>query len=198
MRVKGGIFKMDKKNNSRVISIHDFKKQQEYPLLKKDLNTLLSEAIKLQKTAPKMQKLIEPMSEEKAKQLFKTRIIEIFAHKKIISSELYLCASYIASLLVSIFSENLEGMLIFDSFNKGVVERNDTLSIKKCADSCFLISSVFIERMYWGSISPKWYETTGENFYWYYYRQTGAEIGGFMSVRFPLVVEITKECLKSL
>lgn len=114
--------------------------------------------------------------------------------RKNIRSEYFFCANYISHLLASFVDSFPDSLIAFD-YEKSYQETGKTECLKKGADICFLICTVFDGRKSWRLTSPRFYHEKGISLYYHFYLNEGKDIAFHMSSEFEEMVDITREAI---
>ncbi|MBI4779087.1 hypothetical protein HY797_01380 [Candidatus Falkowbacteria bacterium] len=162
-----------------------------------DLTELLKKATILRQEIEELKETVVITDFAGLRRIFETRLSAIILKTKNIEVDFFLCGSYIASLLAEIGNNVPESWFAIDYLFKNAKSNNPN-DLKRGANVCFLICSVFPKRSQIRCMKYKDYQALGRGLYYNYYGQTGKAIAYFMSKQFQPMVEITKECLREL
>jgi len=156
------------------------------------LNTLLERAVILKKAEPDFKNI---------KKVFESRIMSILLDSKKISSEHFLCGSYIARLLADTCVNPPQSWLAVD-FIQASSEEKDTLKresiLRDGANTCFLICSAFKGRANFRLMGLKYYEERGIGLFYSLYREAKRDIGLYMCRHYQQMAGITEKTLKTI
>lgn len=161
------------------------------------LNVLLQEAHILKKSVKTKSDDLIWQDFGSLQRLFEALLNNSLLAENNIGTDIFLCSSYVASLLAKISSHTPESWYAVDYILKGY-ENNNPFIFQNGADVCFLLYSLFPERCNHGSMKTENYAAMGEGLYYKYYTETGSEIGYHMSNQFELIADITTRCIASL
>jgi len=159
-------------------------------------NELFERAYVLKKSIDSSDELIL-ISDGDLVRFFESKIAQVLFHASEINSEDFLCGTYIAKLLSSVVDKLPHSLYVVDYIVEGV-ETGNFLSIRNGADLCFLFCSLFKERASHRSMNLRDYEIMGAGLYYQYYSATSREVGYYMSKKFNVMAEVTRESVASL
>jgi len=165
--------------------------------LQLDLNGLIVKALQIERDAPRFSKGITVVNKMEVEAIFEAGMLEALKKRNLISSEFYLCATYVAGLLSDMLAKPFDRIVAFDAI-KTYADTQDSAVLKRVADSCFLLVSVFPGASLGRSMSSEYYREMGIGFYHSFYGVTQKEIGWHMSQHFNQLSEMATECVLSL
>ena len=159
-----------------------------------DITSLLKEASVLKSLANSEKKVITNLPA-----LLQGKMSDVIIKRSLISSEYFLCGIYISKLLLSIMeAKNIpKSWFAIDYICEGNTSKNPQI-IKQGANVCLLICTIFQGRAEIKMMTMNDYLKMGATLFHQFYRQTGAEIGYYMSREFDTMVEVTNECIKNI
>jgi|SRR6056297_988456 len=159
-----------------------------------DLNDFLQEISFLSQRKDEDSGIILEISPDKLKEEFRRMILQEIARQGLIDSALFKCGLYVADLLSKLVKDNPESWFATDYLNKEVSGEG----LRRAANICFLLSSIFQERAEIRCMQLKDYQEMGAGMYYMFYSSTGREIGFYMSRNFKTMADITLHSFQSL
>lgn len=163
-----------------------------------DITELLKEAVRIGKNIPVLtDDEIAVFTEKSARLFFYSHIIDTLKEKKAISSTLFHCTSYVADLLVRLFSSEHFRLTAFGFWEEYAQSYNPYL-LQRGGDACFVVSSLFSDKGTRRTMKTGYYQDMGARFYHSFYSQTLRPIGFYMGENFALMSDVTNECVSAL
>lgn len=178
---------------SKIVSLDDFRKQIES---EKDetLDQLLKKARVLREKGLS-KKDVKSFSD--LKKAFEIQLNTFLLERRLIGSDVFLCASYIAGLLSDIGWEIPESFYATDYIIQSTENGND-LALKKGGDACFALCSLFPQRCERRWMKREDYVDMGISMYNSYYYKTGREVMYHMAKHFKLMSEATTNAVQRI
>jgi hypothetical protein len=166
---------------------------------KHNLNALIKRAQLIQGKTDESSEVIRSIGAKRLKNFFEGKISEIIFDSKHIAAEYFLCGIYVSILLTDLVKQSgiPESWFAIDYW-LGHEKTGDPELLKKGADVCFLINSVFKKRGDIRCMNYDDYVKFGQGLYRQFYNHTGKEIAYHMHVNYDTMVGITDECIKNL
>lgn len=177
----------------KVVILEEFRKKK-LGLEDMDLNDFLQELSILSQGRDSDSKIILEVSPEKLKEEFRRMLLQEIAKQGLIDSALFKYGLYVADLLSKIIKDNPESWFAIDYLD----EEMSGESLRRAANICFLLSSIFQERAKIRCMQLKDYQQMGAGMYYMFYSSTGREIGFYMSRNFKTMADITLQSFQSL
>ena len=160
-------------------------------------NALLRKAHILRKSVPTKSDDLIWQEFGDLQRLFEALLNKSLLAEKNIGTDIFMCSSYVASLLAKTGSSIPKSWYAIDYILEGY-ENDDPFVLQDGADVCFLLYSLYPARCNRRSMKTEDYATMGENLYYGYYAKTGREIGYYMSNLFELMADTTAKCIANL
>ncbi|MDD2935384.1 MAG: hypothetical protein PHX25_02830 [Candidatus Pacebacteria bacterium] len=179
---------------AKIISFESFKKQAE-----KDVSNTFEELLR-------KATLLKKMSANKAlikdfdglKKAFEIQLNTFLLEKQLVGVDVFMCASYISSILCQFGSKIPESWYMTDYLVKDQENGGDGNALKEGADTCFILCSLYPERCNRRIMEKTDYILMGSSMYGAYYSKTGKEVIYHMAKRFELMSQVTAECVNKI
>jgi hypothetical protein len=128
---------------------------------------------------------------------FQAKINTFLLEEKLIASDLFRCAIYIARMIEKMFTSVPMSYYVIDYYTAGQSQQNPSLFLEG-GDFCCMLCIFFPERGNRRSMKLQDYEHIGAQMYYRYHEVTKNTIGLCMGDNFNNIVAISKECLQEL
>ena len=132
------------------------------------------------------------IKEGQLKNVLEGKITQEIFSRKLISSDIFLCGIYVAKLLSELALSAPESWWAIDYFAS-----DDSLTLKKGGDICFIICGVFPKRGNQRLMNITYYQKMGVSFYHKFYNRANIEIGYHMSNQFQTMVTVVQGCMRN-
>lgn len=179
---------------TKVISLEDFRKQaeKEGP---KTFEELLRKATLLKKMSSN-KALIKDFDD--LKKAFEIQLNTFLLEKQLVGADVFMCASYISSILCQFGDKIPESWYMTDYLVKDQENGGDGNALKEGADTCFILCSLYPERCNRRVMKKSDYVSMGSSMYSAYYSKTGKEVIYHMARKFDLMSKVTAECVTKI
>jgi hypothetical protein len=166
---------------------------------KQDIDMLIKRAQLIKSNPDDASEVIRRIGGKKLNNYFEGKISKVIFDQKLMATEYFLCGIYVSILLSDLLKESSipESWFAID-YVVGHNKSNNPELLKKGADVCFLINTVFKERGDIRCMNYDDYIKIGQTLYRQFYNFTGKEIAFHMHANYEIMVGVTDECLKNL
>ena len=179
---------------AKIISFGSFKKQAE-----KDVSNTFEELLKKATLLKKMSiKKSHFKDFEDWKKSFEIQINTFLLEKQLVGADVFMCASYISSILCQFGDKIPESWYMTDYLVKDQENGGDGNALKEGADTCFILCSLYPERCNRRVMKKSDYVSMGSSMYSAYYSKTGKEVIYHMARKFDLMSKVTAECVTKI
>lgn len=130
---------------------------------------------------------------DELKKIFSAILMNYLAQEKMIDSDYFNCAEYIADFLADYHNKCNFSWYAIDYLIKG---QEDSIQLREGANICFLICSVFPERGNFREMTIGDYEKMGRSLYYQYGEKLHHDIGYLMGRHFKTMSAVTYDGLQ--
>ena len=177
---------------ANIISFQGAKERKE-SLNPDDLNGLVKRASLICKEKLDLpQDELGIIKEGRLKSIFEGKITQEIFTRKLIGSDVFLCGIYVSNLLAELVSNAPESWWAID-----YATSDDSLTLKRGGDACFLLCGVFSERGNHRLMDTDYYQKMGRGLYYRFYSLAKKEIGYHMSHQFETMVTVVQSCIRN-